>query len=206
MDFLQFPQLNHPAIKHGFSLRDSKSPKWVRTFSDVLPSTSLSGHIIIEAEQPHGNLVKYVGDLRRQTTIPQVDSLITDKEGITLVIRTADCGPIFLFDPIRVAIGLVHSGRKGTEANIVQLTIRSMQTHFGSEPKDLVVVLGPCIRPPYYETNFADAIGHQAKDCGVVNYADCGENTAEDLKRFYSYRMEKGHTGRHFAYLQISTR
>ncbi|MDC0321669.1 laccase domain-containing protein, partial [Akkermansiaceae bacterium] len=68
---------------------------------------------------------------------------------------------------------------------------------------DLVAVLGPCIRPPYYEVDFAKIIRDQAIRSGVLpeNFHDCALCTASDLKRFYSYRREKGNTGRHLALL-----
>ena len=79
-----------------------------------------------------------------------------------------------------------------------------MQKNYGTLPEDLVVVLGPCIRPPHYEINFAAAIASQARSCGVKYYHDCGLNTGGDPVRFYSYRMEKGQTGRHYAILGLA--
>jgi copper oxidase (laccase) domain-containing protein len=61
------------------------------------------------------------------------------------------------------------------------------------------VVLGPCIRPPDYEVDFAREIQQQAKQAGVGLFHDSGLNTAADLSRFYSYRKEMGKTGRMLA-------
>ena len=60
-------------------------------------------------------------------------------------------------------------------------------------------MLGPCIRPPHYEVDFAGEIGRQAGRAGVGNFLDCGLDTAADLDRFYSYRLESGKTGRMMA-------
>jgi polyphenol oxidase len=69
----------------------------------------------------------------------------------------------------------------------------------GTRAADVVAVLGPCIRPPDYEIDFAAEIGEQAERAGVGNYTDCGLNTAANLQRFYSYRREMGKTGRMMA-------
>jgi copper oxidase (laccase) domain-containing protein len=67
----------------------------------------------------------------------------------------------------------------------------------------LIVQLGPCIRPPHYEIDFAAEIGRQAARAGVVNFYDCGICTASNLPRYYSYRAEKGKTGRMWAVLML---
>jgi hypothetical protein len=78
-----------------------------------------------------------------------------------------------------------------------------MQQHFGTDPADLHVQLSPCIRPPAYEIDFAAQIRQQAQDAGVpaAQIHDTGLCTSLDLHRFYSYRMEKGRTGRMLALL-----
>jgi copper oxidase (laccase) domain-containing protein len=63
--------------------------------------------------------------------------------------------------------------------------------------------LGPCIRPPHYEIDFAAEIERQAHACGVRQYHDCGICTASHLDRYYSYRAEKGKTGRMWAVFMI---
>ncbi len=72
---------------------------------------------------------------------------------------------------------------------------------FGSVPADLVVQLSPCIRPPHYEIDFAAEIVRQCREAGVTAVHDCNICTACDLNRYYSYRAEKGRTGRMLALL-----
>ena len=67
--------------------------------------------------------------------------------------------------------------------------------------RGVTAVLGPCIRPPHYEVDIAAEIGRQADRAGLGNFIDCGLDTAADLSRFYSYRMELGKTGRMMAML-----
>ncbi len=138
--------------------------------------------------------------------IAGVDGLITNRPGLCLGVRVADCCAVYLLDPVRRCIGLVHSGRKGTELGIVPAAIARMGAAFGTDPADLLVQLGPCIRPPLYEIDFAAEILRQARAAGVINVRDCGANTGEDLLRYYSYRMEKGQTGRMLALLGMKSR
>ncbi len=157
------------------------------------------------AEQVHGNAVAIVPGSPEIIApdgfpcVPGADGLITREADIVLAIYVADCGAIWLADRKTRAIGLLHSGKKGTESNIFQKALEQMAEHFGTRPEDVTAVLGPCIRPPDYDIDFAAEIGHQAEHAGVGNFIDCGLNTASDLLRFYSYRKELGKTGRMMA-------
>jgi copper oxidase (laccase) domain-containing protein len=131
--------------------------------------------------------------------VPGVDGLITRETGIVLAIHVADCGAIWLADRHLGATGLLHSGKKGTESNILGVAVGMMVRHFGSRPGDIIAVLSPCIRPPDYEVDFAAQIRDQAEQARLGNFIDCGLNTASDLARFYSYRKELGKTGRMMA-------
>lgn len=111
---------------------------------------------------------------------------------------------VWLLDPANKAVGLAHSGKKGTELGIVPATIGAMRTNFGTDPADMIVQLSPCIRPPDYETDFAAGIIRQCADAGVRQIFDCGKNTAADLARYYSYRVERGKTGRMLALLALA--
>lgn len=157
------------------------------------------------AEQVHGNAVALVPGSPQiiapdgLPVVPGVDGLITREPRVVLSIYVADCGAIWLADRKSGAIGLLHSGKKGTESNIFQQALNLMAEHFGTRPGDITAVLGPCIRPPDYEVDFAADIGRQAALAGVGNFIDCGINTASDPARFYSYRKELGKTGRMMA-------
>lgn len=154
------------------------------------------------AEQVHGNTVALVEN--GVAVHAGADALITAQTGVCLGIYVADCAPVYVVDPVRRAIGLVHSGKKGTELGITSATIGAMQRAFGTEPADLVVQVGPCIRPPDYEIDFAAEIIRQGQAAGVRRMDDCEENTAADLRRFYSYRLEMGKTGRMLALLALT--
>lgn len=155
------------------------------------------------AEQVHGNRVAVIrsADITDHTG---VDGLITNLPGHLIGIYVADCAAIYLADPVTRSMALLHSGKKGTEGNILANAVATMQSEFGTDPADLICALSPCIRPPNYETDIAATIRTQAAALGIVNFHDSCENTAADLTRHYSYRIEKGQTGRMLALLSIS--
>lgn len=154
------------------------------------------------AEQVHGCEVQVV-DADSTACAAGADGLITRDPSILLGIYVADCGAVFLADRKTDAVGLVHSGKKGTELGIAAKAVALMKSQFGSDPADIVVQLSPCIRPPSYEIDFAAGIRQQCLEAGILaeNYHDSGVCTSTDLRRFYSYRIEKGRTGRLLALL-----
>ena len=154
------------------------------------------------AGQVHGAGVAVV-DAASAAHAPETDALVTNTPGIMLGIYVADCCAVFLADAASGAIGLAHSGKKGTEAGIAAKALSIMSERYDSKAHNVVVVLSPCIRPPAYEVDFAAEIRRQCLDAGVLpqHLHDSGQCTAADPRRFYSYRMEKGRTGRMLALL-----
>ena len=80
-----------------------------------------------------------------------VDGRITNVPGIILSTFHADCPPVYIVDPVKKAIGLVHSGWKGTKGEIAANAIGLMHENYGSNPSDLVCAVGPSICGPCYE-------------------------------------------------------
>jgi polyphenol oxidase len=155
------------------------------------------------ANQAHGRNIEVV-DVRSVPRSIAADGLITNDPEVLLGIYVADCCALFLIDPESPSIGLVHSGRKGSELEIASEAVRKMKMEFGSDPSNLVAQLSPCIRPPLYEIDFASMIIDQLRKAGVSKIHDCGANTGADLDKYYSYRVEKGKTGRMLALLALS--
>ncbi|OGD10914.1 MAG: hypothetical protein A2Y86_06085 [Candidatus Aminicenantes bacterium RBG_13_62_12] len=78
------------------------------------------------------------------------DALMTDVPGLLLVIRTADCLPVFFMDARNRAAAAVHCGWRGTEKRILEKAVRAMVEAYGSKPGDILAALGPCIRAACY--------------------------------------------------------
>jgi copper oxidase (laccase) domain-containing protein len=198
-----FPALVLPGVRHGFSTRSRHALEGLE--AELQESFNRQGFPVAQGasgEQPHGNRIAAVQGPGR---VAGVDALSTSTPGLPLIVRVADCGPVFFYDPVRRVIALAHSGRRGTEGNIVGETLSHLAATYGSQPGDIVVQLGPCIRPPHYEVDFAAEIGRQATTGGVIRFYDGGVCTACDLDRYYSYRAEKGRTGRMWAVLMLET-
>jgi polyphenol oxidase len=88
---------------------------------------------------------------------PATDAMITDLPGVALTILVADCAPVVVYDPVRRAVGVAHSGRVGTIRGVLPQTISAMARAFGSRAQDLVIGIGPAIGPASYEIGEAEA-------------------------------------------------
>lgn len=155
-----------PGVRHGIT---RKLPGWWRegdvslsTGGDparVLATRRAWGAAIgvdvaaaVAARQVHGNHVAAVGVAERgrgavalAEGIPATDALITDAPGVPLLLCFADCTPLVFHDPARGAVGLAHAGWRGTVADIAGATVRALAAHYGSDPADLLVGIGPAI-------------------------------------------------------------
>lgn len=153
------------------------------------------------AEQVHGDGVKVVG-IGEAGVHPEVDGLVSAEPGVILGIYVADCCAVYLVDPEAGVFGLVHSGKKGSESGIVTRAIGRM-VRLGASADRIRVSLSPCIRPPAYEVDFAAMIRADCLKSGILDehVSDGGSCTSSDLGRYYSYRIEKGRTGRMLALL-----
>lgn len=103
-------------------------------------------------KQIHGDDILNVnGSVNSARACPDADAYVTHEKNLPIAIRTADCVPVFIFDPLKKIIGLAHAGWKGTHKAIAAKTVRRMQEHYQSNPQDLKVVIGPSIRQCCYQ-------------------------------------------------------
>jgi len=157
------------------------------------------------AEQVHGDQLAIIDfPLSEDRCFGGADGLITDQREVCLGVYVADCAAVYIVDPVKRCVGLIHSGKKGTELGIVAAAIEQMHTRFGSSPANLIVQISPCIRPPHYEIDFAGQIVRQSEASGVKEIHNSQVCTACDLARYYSYRAEKARTGRMLALLALA--
>lgn len=182
---------------------------------------------LVSAKQVHGINVTRVtlddigkGSKDYETSIDITDALITNNPDLPLFAFYADCVPIFIVDSVQKAIGIVHSGWKGTLDNIAGNTIDAFINEFHSKPKDLIAIIGPYICKNCYEVSddiikrFKDSgyvedseifsnnldlgniIKNQLLDKGLVNIEKTEYCTSCSLDMFFSHRKENGKTGR----------
>lgn len=147
-----------------------------------MDEAGIDPHKLAAAEQIHSNKVIKVGPDDKGKVIPQADALLTNKENVPLCVRTADCVPIFIYDPKKQAIALVHAGWKGSVLRIARKTLEKMEGFYRSKPKDLLVYFGPSIGPCCYEvgenvvhsldetfSNWKDFVEQKSRDRYMLN-------------------------------------
>ena len=101
---------------------------------------------VVQAHQVHGSKVAVIdraGVTREE--LEGYDALVTDVPGVAIGVRTADCIPVLLYDPVHMAVAAVHAGWKGTLARISRMAIFEMSREYGTVPEDLLAVIGPGI-------------------------------------------------------------
>jgi len=114
---------------------------------------------IVCSDQTHTTNVRrvYQSDGGKGITRPRdytdVDALITNDENVILACFYADCVPIYFVDPVNRAIGLAHSGWRGTAGKISHHVISAMEKEFGSKREDILACIGPSICGDCYEVS-----------------------------------------------------
>jgi len=83
--------------------------------------------------------------------LARADGMVTNRPGVPLAMRFADCVPILLFDPISTLIGMSHAGWRGTVGHGAANTVKTMQMAYGSNPADIQAAIGPSIGPDHYQ-------------------------------------------------------
>lgn len=172
----------------------------------------------VYAEQVHGSQVTVVSTPGRYTA---TDALITAEKDLFLTIQTADCFPLFMYDPVKEVCALVHSGWRGTAQNIASVTIKQMTRAFKTNVKDVLVAIGAGIQQAQYQVdshtaaqfdkNFwkDDGPGHaklnvqgaiiaQLLNVGILKrHIEVDERcTFKQSDIFYSYRRDGKSSGR----------
>ena len=162
----------------------------------------------------------------------QADAIITNRPEITLFMRFADCVPIFLFDPKKQVISLIHAGWKGTLNGLVRKTVQILEQRYRCLAQDILAGIGPSICLEHYPVGpeviekTRIALGAQAEEvlqekngvihldlwqANLLNLHSAGVEkvevsricTACDVKDWFSHRAEDGRTGRFGALLAL---
>ena len=155
----------------------------------------------------------------------KADIILTDKPGIVLLMRFADCVPLLFFDPRRRVVGIAHAGWQGTVKGVSFAAVEALRARYQSEPQDLIAAIGPSIGPDHYQVGadvvnqVAEAFGHDAssvlvrrngnvsldlwqanriqlEQAGVKNIESVEICTACHLEDWYSHRAQNGKAGR----------
>jgi YfiH family protein len=179
------------------------------------------------------NILVYDTPRSPQQSIPlKADIILTDNPAVSLFMRYADCVPILLYDPVQKAIGLAHAGWQGTVQKVAKTAVEGMQTRYGTDPANLLSVVGPSIGPERYEVgpevidqvyqsfgadsqsllpSFGEATHFDLWAANRLTLQQAGVRqvevseicTASNTQDWFSHRAEQGKTGRFGALLAL---
>ena len=131
----------------------------MENYRRLAEAVGFSAENIVTSDQTHTANVRVITEADRGNGITKprpytdVDGMITNVPGLVLATFYADCVPLYFIDPVRKAIGLSHSGWRGTAAHIGAVTVRRMQEEYGSLPEDIYGAIGPSICQECYEVS-----------------------------------------------------
>ena len=137
--------------------RGDKHENVIRNFECIAKILNCTLNDFVFSDQTHLDHIRLVtkddsgNGITRQKDFFDTDGMITNEPGIVLTTFYADCVPLYFLDPVNKAIGLTHSGWRGTVKQIGKKTVEAMQNHFGTDPKNLIAGIGPSICETCYE-------------------------------------------------------
>jgi YfiH family protein len=229
--WLSFPLLDgFPFIFHGLTVkgRNPGSGSGEKATGELLRRVSRHEATVVSLSQMHRDECLAITSRDQLRKRYSGDAVLTDRAGVVVSVAVADCLPIFLVNPKRKVIGMVHAGWRGTVLGIARRTIRKAKDRFGCQPGDFMLLLGPCIRSCCYRVSDQVAIlfdrecvgrrrdGAPRLDLVCANlkqFAACGVKedkifvvggcTYCERKLFHSYRRDKENAGRMIGYLGL---
>ena len=176
--YLEYPLFQNTGIvHHGFSTRlggvsegcysslnlsftrGDKEESVRENFRRIGEAMGIKCENMVFTQQTHTANVRVVTEadrgmgITRERSYTDVDGLVTNEPGLCLATFYADCVPLFFVDPVKKAIGLSHSGWRGTVGKIGKVTVEKMTELYGTDPKDVVAAVGPSICQDCYEVS-----------------------------------------------------
>ena len=176
--YLTWPEFEKiPGFVHGFSTRlggvsegiySSMNLSFTRgdkeeavreNYNRISAALGFSSEDIVTSDQTHTANVRVItaedrgNGITKPRPYTDVDGMITNVPGLVLATFYADCVPLYFADPVHKAVGLSHSGWRGTAAGIGAVTVKELQKHYGTRPEDIYAAVGPSICQDCYEVS-----------------------------------------------------
>ena len=176
--YLTWPEFEKiPGFVHGFSTRlggvsegiySSMNLSFTRgdkeeavreNYNRISAALGFSPEDIVTSDQTHTANVRVItaedrgNGITKPRPYTDVDGMITNVPGLVLATFYADCVPLYFADPVHKAVGLSHSGWRGTAAGIGAVTVKELQKHYGTRPEDIYAAIGPSICQDCYEVS-----------------------------------------------------
>jgi YfiH family protein len=195
---------------------------------EQLKERGISEHNLASAKQIHGKEILFAESAGKAEGY---DAIITNKKNIFVSAATADCTPVLIYDSKTKAVAAIHAGWRGTVLQIVSETLLRMKEEFGTEAKNCFAFIGACISECSFEVgeevaekfepafvrwdeakkkHFVDlkkANKKQLLDFGIPeSQVEVSEDcTVLNNEKYFSYRKEKGKTGRMISVIGVTS-
>jgi len=149
----------------NMSLKEGDNDENIRKNWDIIAAAfGISRGKFFQVHQVHGDRILTIDDDESQAFDPQplnYDAIITNRPGLALCVKTADCVPVLMVDTEKIIVAAVHAGWRGSALNISGKVLRSLSERYGTRPRDVQAAIGPAIGACCYEV---DATVYQAME------------------------------------------
>ncbi|MBI2091946.1 MAG: peptidoglycan editing factor PgeF [Deltaproteobacteria bacterium] len=204
MNYLVSNLLDKACVTHGFGFK----------------GYSISSHKHFATNQLHSDNIIILKSSENYSFPLEADAFITNERNIACYVRTADCVPILMYDPVKKVIGAIHSGWRGTLLQLATKAVAKFEADFGSRRENIIAAIGPAVGGDCYEVG--DEVIWKFREAGfaVANrHLDLKEINRSILQnagikniglipicnhcdtRFASYRRDKSEKGRQISFI-----
>lgn len=159
LKYMQFKKLIELGINHLYTLKSdgidfaTGGPLEEKSYETVAKILEIPKEKIIIPKQTHTDCVKCVDERTVQEDLVFTDGVITDKPGLALATKNADCILLNFYDPVKKVIANIHSGWRGTYKKIAEKAVVKMINNYGCKPEDIYCFINPSIRVDHFEVD-----------------------------------------------------
>lgn len=193
IEYIQFKKLlEYPEITHCYTMKSNNQLNFQirdrdffnQSCNKIYKCLELKNPLVVRPYQTHTDNVKVV---RKIEKLEDTDGIITNKKEIALITTSADCISLLLYDPVKKAIGSIHSGWKGTLKGIIVKAIEKMKNEYKSNPEDITCCICPSIRQCCFEVDedVKDLFYNKYKDLKNIDEIIKLGDKKEDKQKYY---------------------
>ena len=193
IEYIQFKKLlEYSEITHCYTMRSNNQLNFQiknrdffnQSCDKIYECLELKNPLVVRPYQTHTDNVKIV---RKIEKLEDTDGIITNKKEIALITTSADCISLLLYDPVKKAIGSIHSGWKGTLKGIIVKAIEKMKNEYKSNPEDIICCICPSIRQCCFEVDedVKDLFYNKYKDLKNIDEIIKLGDKKEDKQKYY---------------------
>lgn len=193
IEYIQFKRLlEYPEITHCYTMKSNNQLNFQirnrdffnQSCNKIYKCLELKNPLVVRPYQTHTDNVKVV---RKIEKLEDTDGIITNKKEIALITTSADCISLLLYDPVKKAIGSIHSGWKGTLKGIIVKAIEKMKNEYKSNPEDIICCICPSIRQCCFEVDedVKDLFYNKYKDLKNIDEIIKLGDKKEDKQKYY---------------------